>query len=86
MALLVQKSGVPVIPVAIVGTYEMWPKGRKKLKRVPLTIAFGEPIHFGADATRDEITNTIMERIAALLTANGQPTDAPPLLRDRVSG
>jgi len=83
MALLVQKSGVPVIPVAIVGTYQMWPKGQKRLMRVPLTIAFGEPIHFAPDASRDEITNTIMGRIAALLTENGQPTAAPPLLRAR---
>lgn len=78
IALLVQKSGVPVIPVAIVGTYEMWPKGRKKFKRVPLTIAFGKPIQFPPDATRETITTLLMEKIAELLTQNGQPT-APPI-------
>lgn len=77
IALLVQKSGVPVIPVAIVGTYEMWPRGRKKLKRVPLKIAFGQPILFPQGATREQITSLLMERIAELLTANGQPTDPP---------
>jgi 1-acyl-sn-glycerol-3-phosphate acyltransferase len=80
IALLVQKSGVPVIPVAIVGTYEMWPKGRKSFKRVPLTIAFGKPILFPPDAPRETVTTVIMEKIAELLTENGQPT-SPPLPR-----
>jgi 1-acyl-sn-glycerol-3-phosphate acyltransferase len=75
IALLVQKSGVPVIPVAIVGTYEMWPKGRKRFKRVPLTIAFGTPIEFPPNAGREEITSLLMARIAALLTENGQPSE-----------
>lgn len=78
VALLVQKSGVPVIPVAIVGTFAMWPKGRKSLKRVPLTIAFGAPLHFPSDAPREAITSAIMIKIAELLTANGQPSESPP--------
>ena len=80
VALLVQKSGVPVIPVAIVGTHKMWPKGQKKLKRVRLTIAFGEPIHFPPNSSRKTITTVIMTAIADLLSANGQPTDPPPPL------
>ena len=77
IALLVQKSAVPVIPVAIIGTFEMWPKGQRRLKRVPLTIAFGTPIQFPPDTTREAITSTIMQKIAELLTENGRPTEAP---------
>jgi 1-acyl-sn-glycerol-3-phosphate acyltransferase len=77
IALLVQKSGAPVVPVALLGTYEMLPKHQKSLRRVPLTIAFGEPIHFPADATREQITTRIMAEIAALMTANGRPTLPP---------
>ena len=84
VALLIQKSGVPVIPVAIVGTYQMWPKGSKRLTRVPLTIAFGEPILFPPNSSREAITSAIMSAIADLLTANGQPTEAPGPLRERV--
>ncbi len=80
IALLVQKSGVPVIPVAIVGTYEMWPKNGKRFHRVPLTIAFGKPIHFSPNASRESITTSIMARIAELLTENGRPT-MPPAAR-----
>ncbi len=77
IALLAQKSGVPIVPVACVGTYEMWPADRKSIKRVPLTIAFGPPLTFAPDATRDEVMQAVMRSIADLLTANGQPTALP---------
>lgn len=83
VALLVQKSGVPVVPVAIIGTHKMFPKGQKRLKRVPLRIAFGKPIYFPPGAARETITSEIMARIAELLTENGQPTDPPPPLTHR---
>jgi 1-acyl-sn-glycerol-3-phosphate acyltransferase len=89
VALLVQKSGAPVIPVAIIGTYEMFPKGRKKFKRVPLKIAFGKPIQFPPDAPRGTITSVLMEKIAELLTENGQPTSPPssePAKQPAISG
>jgi 1-acyl-sn-glycerol-3-phosphate acyltransferase len=77
IAMMVQKSGVPVVPVALLGTYEMLPRGRKRLKRVPLTVAFGAPMTFAPDAARETITTAIMEAIAALMTANGRPTVPP---------
>lgn len=77
IALLVQKSGVPVVPMAFIGTYEMWPRGQKRLKPIPLKIAFGKPIQFPPDATRETVTSLIMEKIAELLTENGQPTEPP---------
>ena len=77
VALLVQKSGVPVLPVAILGTHEMLPRGAKNFRRVPLKLVFGTPLHFPADAKRDAITGAIMQAIAALMTAHGQPTDPP---------
>ncbi|HZO90144.1 MAG TPA: lysophospholipid acyltransferase family protein [Chthonomonadaceae bacterium] len=77
IALLAQKSGVPVVPVAILGTYEMLPANRKSIRRVPITIAFGKPLRFGPDAAREEITTAVMDAIAALMTANGRPTSPP---------
>jgi 1-acyl-sn-glycerol-3-phosphate acyltransferase len=77
IAVLVQKSGAPVVPMAFIGTYEMLPRNRKSLKRVPLTVVFGKPIPFPPDATRETITTMVMEAIAALLTAHGRPTTPP---------
>ena len=43
-ALVVRKSGVPIIPVAIVGAYEAWPKGRKLFRPHPIRIVYGPPL------------------------------------------
>jgi 1-acyl-sn-glycerol-3-phosphate acyltransferase len=77
IALMVQKTGAPVVPVAIMGAYEMLPRGAKKLRRVPLKVIFGEPLRFEKTADRDLITTQIMAAIAQLMTAHGTPTDAP---------
>ncbi len=67
IGLLVQKSGAPVVPVGISGTYEMMPVGQNKLKRAGLTVAFGKPLTFPADMPRNEIAARIMEAIQELL-------------------
>jgi 1-acyl-sn-glycerol-3-phosphate acyltransferase len=77
IGLMVQKSGVPVVPTAIIGTFEMLPRGAKKLRRVPLTMAFGKPMVFPPNTSRDVIADAIMIAIAELLTANGRPTEPP---------
>jgi 1-acyl-sn-glycerol-3-phosphate acyltransferase len=77
IALLAQKSGAPVVPVALLGSYAMLPVHRKSLRRVPLKVVFGATMTFGPKATREEVTATIMQTIAALMTAHGQPTEPP---------
>ncbi|HZT40914.1 MAG TPA: lysophospholipid acyltransferase family protein [Chthonomonadaceae bacterium] len=77
IALLAQKSGAPVVPVALLGTYVMLPSHRKSLRHAPLKVVFGAPLTFSAKAERDEVTATIMQTIAALMTAHGQPTEPP---------
>ena len=67
IGLLVQKSGAPVVPVALSGTHEMMPVGQNKLKRAPLTVTFGKPLTFPADMPREEIAARIMEAIGELL-------------------
>jgi 1-acyl-sn-glycerol-3-phosphate acyltransferase len=41
---LALKSGAPIIPVGLVGTRDMLPKGAKVPRFVPVTVRFGEPI------------------------------------------
>ena len=43
-ALVVRKAGVPIVPAAIDGSYEAWPKGRRTFRRRPIRIVFGPPI------------------------------------------
>ncbi len=77
VAMLISKSGSPVIPVAILGTYDMLPKGAKGLKFGHVVVAFGKPIQFEPKTPREVILKRIMDEIAELMTANGQPTKSP---------
>jgi len=51
---LILKAGVPVIPVAISGTYDIWPRWDRKLRRSDVVILFGEPLTFPQSDDRDE--------------------------------
>lgn len=44
IGLLIRKAEVPVIPVAIVGSYEAWPKGRKIFRPGHLRVMYGPPL------------------------------------------
>jgi len=73
VALLALRAGVPVVPAAIQGTYEAL-RGRRFYlpRRHPVTVRFGPPRSFNADAqhsrpARALVTRRIMDDIAALL-------------------
>jgi 1-acyl-sn-glycerol-3-phosphate acyltransferase len=44
VALVVRRAGVPIVPAAIVGSFEAWPRGRKMYRRHPVRIAYGPPL------------------------------------------
>ena len=67
------RSGAPVVPVAMIGTFEAQPKGRRLPRRVPVTIRFGEPLDFSRYAgMQDErfvlraVTDEIMYAVQKL--------------------
>jgi 1-acyl-sn-glycerol-3-phosphate acyltransferase len=81
VALIALRSGVPVLPAAIEGTYEAL-VGRKfhVPRRHPLSVRFGAPMYFGRSrhrlvtrGEREEVTRRIMGQIAALLQAEREP-------------
>lgn len=91
IGMLVQKSGIPVAPVAMLGTFEMLPRGQNRLKRSNIRILFGSPISFEPTASREQIAERIMLEIAALMTKHGVPTDPPgpdraAMLVERLAG
>jgi 1-acyl-sn-glycerol-3-phosphate acyltransferase len=51
VAMLAKKSGVPVVPVGIVGTHRILPHGDGKRQRSLITVAYGEPLVY-ADIAR----------------------------------
>jgi 1-acyl-sn-glycerol-3-phosphate acyltransferase len=76
-AILAYEMGVPIVPVAITGTFAIWPKGSggpRRLARV--TVAIGRPIEGGdrrgcdstADQGIDRIAHRLREDIGALVS------------------
>ncbi len=43
---LILALGAPVIPVGITGAYELMPRWTSSIKRIPVTITIGKPVHF----------------------------------------
>jgi 1-acyl-sn-glycerol-3-phosphate acyltransferase len=70
---IAQKSGCPVLPVAITGTRECMPKGKFWPRRVPVLVRFGKPFQIaqrrpnGDRISHDEASDAIMLAIAELL-------------------
>lgn len=71
VAVMALAAQVPVIPCAMVGTFEIWPPGRVLPKTRPVAILFGEPLDFSRfagmehqkavlRAVTDEITYAIL--------------------------
>jgi len=70
---IAQKSGCPVLPVAIRGTRECMPKGKFWPRRVPVLVRFGKPFQIaqrrpnGERISHDEASDAIMLAIGELL-------------------
>ncbi len=60
------KAGVPVIPMKIVGTDLVLPKGSKKIHKQPVSIAIGKPLYFSANQPYDLIAAEILQKIKSL--------------------
>jgi 1-acyl-sn-glycerol-3-phosphate acyltransferase len=67
-AALAMAQRVPVLPVALIGTHEAMPKGRRWPipGRPPVTVVFGEPLWGSADETYAAFTGRIQRTVAAL--------------------
>jgi 1-acyl-sn-glycerol-3-phosphate acyltransferase len=78
VALVALRSGVPVVPTAISGTFHALVARRFFVpRRVPLSVRFGKPLRFTTprqrvtQGLRADVTGWIMDEIAALLAVDG---------------
>ncbi len=58
---LASRAGVPIVPAAIAGTFEAWPKGQKFPRPHPIRVHYGEPI------SPDQMTGKTPAEITALI-------------------
>jgi 1-acyl-sn-glycerol-3-phosphate acyltransferase len=73
IGVIVAETGCHVLPAYIGGSYEALPPGSMRIRLHPLTIAFGDPMDFTADAQQytgkqfyRHVSRTVMARIAEL--------------------
>ena len=62
---------VPIVPVAIEGFYEAWPRGRQFQKFTPIKIQFGDPIYPPAEseaseAAYEKLTGELKSRVVEM--------------------
>lgn len=73
---LALKAGVPIVPTAIAGSYDVWPRWDRTLRRGRIRITFGTPIRLPRldrraerDAALDATAATLMGALERLLDA-----------------
>lgn len=76
VAVLALTAGVPVVPCAMIGTFEAQPPGRVVPRIRPVTIRFGEPLDFsryaGMEREKAVLRAVTDEIVYAILTLSGQ--------------
>jgi 1-acyl-sn-glycerol-3-phosphate acyltransferase len=67
-AFMAIRAQLPVIPMALIGTYELLPIHTNTIHRVPVTLAVGAPIETQGMTMKqvDELTALLEQRVAAL--------------------
>jgi 1-acyl-sn-glycerol-3-phosphate acyltransferase len=70
-AYLADRAGVPIVPVALAGTENVW-RNLKRLRRTPVACTIGQPFRLPSDGRAKgeqlkHLTDEVMCRIAALL-------------------
>jgi len=69
---LAMDSGVPVVPVTILGTYESWPKTRFALRPGTATVIFHSPLDPHAFSDREVLMQAVRDSIAGALPKEKQ--------------
>ncbi len=68
--ILARHLGVPIVPVALKGVYELWPRNRPlnwgllgPWSRNRMTVTFGEPMHFADDESYADAAGRLRARV-----------------------
>ena len=59
IVLLARRTGAPVVPIIVHGSFRCWPRSRKLPRPGQIDIVFGEPIQF----EKDESSDSFVERL-----------------------
>jgi len=89
VAMLAKRTKAPVVPVGVIGTNIVMPKGKPRGDKYLVTLVYGKPFTYEEIATagterqnRDRFTAEIQRRIVELCNANGSPLRIAPTQSD----
>jgi len=60
---LATETGVPIVPITLVGTHKAWPKGEFAVHPGPATVIFHQPIDPAAYSGQDALIEAVRERM-----------------------
>jgi long-chain acyl-CoA synthetase len=66
-AILAVELGVPAVPVAIRGTYEVWRRGSNRIRLHPVSVTFGPSLTPAAGETYEAFNARLSQAVASLL-------------------
>lgn len=82
-AILSRHMDVPVVPVALKGVYEIWPRGRAfnwrvllPWRRARVRVEFGEPMRFGEGETYAQSAERLREAVDGMWSSTSWPRQA----------
>ena len=82
-AFMAIRAGLPIVPIALIGTYELLPMHSLEFHPVPVTLAVGEPIETTGYTMKqvDELTTRISQEICRLYYQHSylEPPEKPEL-------
>ncbi len=85
VGLLLERTGVPAVPVWVEGTFEAWPPGQRLPRPYPVSIRIGPPLTLadldpdgGDDDRHRRIADRLRAKVAELGPENGEPAAARP--------
>jgi 1-acyl-sn-glycerol-3-phosphate acyltransferase len=83
-ALVVRRAKVPVVPAAIHGSFDAWPKGRPLFHAHPIRVLFGPPMllsHLKGEEIVSTIDRTLRELFAEVKERSARLSSLSPVLR-----
>jgi len=68
ISMLAERAGVPVVPVAVAGSWRAWPRNRALPRPARVRVSFGEPITYsgqGHERFADELRSRVTDMMGA---------------------
>ena len=77
-AILAQTLQVPIVPAAITGTYQVWPRGSGKIRLHPVRVRLGKPLTPPSDSSQIEAFNQELSDAVAELIRQEEEAESSP--------